>query len=111
MLGYVVSYLYYEYKLWVLTVIPYICNAPNVLNCCNKHTIKTALTFAVLYFMYFVLSNIQHVSGFWGLRSQSQTPPELYPWTPLWDFRPQALFCPLPLSKFLATPLAILITD
>ena len=49
----------------------------------SKYTI-----FAVLNFMYFVKSNIQHVSGFWGLRPRP--PRGLCPWTPQKDFCPQA---------------------
>jgi len=44
------------------------------------------------------------VSGCWGLRPRP--PPELCPWAPLGiNFRlKEPLFCPRPLSKFLATP-------
>ena len=52
--------------------------------------------------MYFVQSNIRHVSGFWGLRSQTLT--GALPLDPAGDFRTQIPSF-VPRSKFLSMPL------
>jgi len=65
-----------------------------VLNCCNKHTIKTTLIFAVLnFYIFYSVECSARVSGFWGSGGFA---PRVTGALPL---DPRPLFCLSPLAN------------